>query len=80
VGGRRRQPATPSADAPCHKAAREVSGYFDNVAFKVAVDPAGHRRPEEIVRFDPAALKVIDAGVAKTPEHMRDVRKGHGRG
>jgi rhodanese-related sulfurtransferase len=62
----------------CHKVeAGMVRGYFDNVAFKsqsiqLAIDDA-----KEIVRFDPKALKVIDADETKAPEHMREVRKGH---
>jgi rhodanese-related sulfurtransferase len=62
----------------CHKPAPgEVSGYFDNVAFKsqaiqLAIDDA-----KEIVRFDPKALKVIDADAPKPVEHLREVRKGH---
>ena len=62
----------------CHKpAAGQVSGYFDNVAFKsqsiqLSIDDA-----KEIVRFDPKTIKVIDADEAKKPEHMREVKKGH---
>jgi rhodanese-related sulfurtransferase len=62
----------------CHKVEPGmVRGYFDNVAFKsqsiqLAIDDA-----KEIVRFDPKALKVIDADETKPVEHMRDVRKGH---
>nr|MCU0921581.1 rhodanese-like domain-containing protein [Burkholderiaceae bacterium] len=62
----------------CHKVEPGmVRGYFDNVAFKsqsiqLAIDDA-----KEIVRFDPKALKVIDAEETKPVEHMRDVRKGH---
>jgi rhodanese-related sulfurtransferase len=72
------KPTIPQICTNCHKAAPgEVSGYFDNVAFKsqsiqLAIDDA-----KEIIRFDPKALKVIDAGADKTPEHLRDVRKGH---
>ena len=62
----------------CHKAAPgEVSGYFDNVAFKSQSIQLAIDDQKEIVRFDPKAVKVIDAGVDKAPEHMRDVRKGH---
>jgi rhodanese-related sulfurtransferase len=62
----------------CHKAAaNEVAGYFDNVAFKsqsIQLDLAGSK---EIVRFDPKAIKVIDAGASKPAEALRDIRKGH---
>jgi hypothetical protein len=62
----------------CHKPAPGfVSGYFENVAFKSQAIQLGIDDAREIVRFDPKTLKVIDAGVAKTPEHMREVRKGH---
>jgi rhodanese-related sulfurtransferase len=72
------KPTIPQVCTNCHKAAPgEVSGYFDNVAFKsqsiqLAIDDA-----KEIIRFDPKTLKVLDAGAAKTPEHLREVRKGH---
>ena len=62
----------------CHKAEPgTVRGNFDNVAFKsqsiqIAVDDA-----KQIVRFDPKAVKVLDAGDAKPAEHLREVRKGH---
>ena len=65
----------------CHKVEPgTVRGYFDNVAFKsqsiqLAIDDA-----KEIVRFDPKALKVIDADEAKAPEHMREVRRSTSRG
>ena len=70
--------AQPAVCGNCHQVEPNmVRGYFDNVAFKsqsiqLALDDA-----KEIVRFDPKALKVIDADEAKSPEHMRDVRKGH---
>ena len=62
----------------CHEAAPgSVSGYFDNVAFKSQSIQLAIDDQKEIIRFDPKALKVIDAGADKTPEHLRDVRKGH---
>ena len=74
---------TPRASQPavcnnCHKPAPgQVAGYFENVAFKSQAIQLGIDANKEIVRFDPATLKVYDAGVAKTPEQMRDVKKGH---
>jgi rhodanese-related sulfurtransferase len=62
----------------CHKpAAGNVSGYFDNVAFKSQSIQLAIDDQKEIVRFDPKTLKVIDAGAAKTPEYLREAKKGH---
>jgi rhodanese-related sulfurtransferase/plastocyanin len=72
------KPTQPAVCNNCHKPApNQVSGYFDNVAFKsqsMQLDLAGSK---EIVRFDPATLKVIDAGDAKKVEFLREVKKGH---
>jgi rhodanese-related sulfurtransferase len=54
-----------------------VSGYFDNVAFKSQAIQLSVDDVKEIMRFDPATLKVLDAGDAKKPEHMREVKRGH---
>ena len=71
------KPTIPQVCTNCHKSAPgEVSGYFENVAFKSQAIQLGIDDAREIIRFDPKTLKVLDAGVAKTPEHMRDVRKG----
>ena len=62
----------------CHKpAAGAVSGNFDNVSFKsqailLSIDDA-----RELVRFDPKTLTVVDAGDAKKPEHLYDIKRGH---
>lgn len=78
AAGAAAKPTMPKVCMNCHKPAPgEVSGYFDNVAFKsqslqLAIDNA-----TEIVRFDPKGIKVFDAGVAKTGEHLRDIKKGH---
>lgn len=62
----------------CHQPeAGAVRGYFDNVAFKstsiqLAIDDA-----KEIVRFDPATLKVMDGDDRKPAEALREARKGH---
>jgi rhodanese-related sulfurtransferase len=72
------KPTQPAVCNNCHKPApNQVAGYFDNVAFKsqsLQLDLAGSK---EIVRFDPATLKVIDAGDAKKVEFLREVKKGH---
>ncbi len=70
--------AIPKICTNCHKpAANEVYGNFDNVAFKSQAIQLAIDEQKEIVRFDAKALKVVDAEVAKTPEHLRDVKKGH---
>jgi rhodanese-related sulfurtransferase len=72
------KPTIPQVCTNCHKAAPgEISGYFDNVAFKSQAIQLAIDDVKEIIRFDPKALKVLDAGDAKTPEHLREVRKGH---
>ena len=72
------KPTIPQICTNCHKAAPgEVSGYFDNVAFKSQSIQLAIDEIKEIIRFDPKSLKVLDAGAAKTPEHLREVRKGH---
>ena len=59
----------------CHKLEpNQVGGYFESAAFKsqsMQID-VGTATPQ-ILRFDPKTLKVIDAGVDKTPEHLREV-------
>ena len=72
------KPTQPAMCAACHTLEPgQIGGYFDSVAFKsqsMQIDVGGG---SEIVRFDPKTLKVIDAGVEKNAEHMRDVRKRH---
>lgn len=80
-------PATPVAAAKlsmppicgtCHKPEPSVvRGYFESVAFKSQSMQLGMGGPTEIVRFDPKALKVIDAGESKPVEHLRDIKKNH---
>jgi rhodanese-related sulfurtransferase len=81
AGGALAQPPKPSQPAVCNNchqpAPGQVAGYFENVAFKSQSIQLGIDAAKEIVRFDPKTLKVIDAGQAKTPEHLREVRKGH---
>jgi rhodanese-related sulfurtransferase len=70
------QPAMCSA---CHdQDANEMGGYFESAAFKsqsMQLD-VGAAAPQ-ILRFDAKTLKVIDAGVAKPAEHLKDVKKRH---
>ncbi|HYN61455.1 MAG TPA: rhodanese-like domain-containing protein [Rubrivivax sp.] len=79
-------PASPKAKAPqpsmcaaCHTLEpNQMGGYFETAAFKsqsMQID-VGAAAPQ-ILRFDPKALKVIDAGVEKTPEHLREAKKRH---
>jgi len=73
------KPAQPQMCSACHTLEpNQMGGYFESAAFKslsMQID-VGTAAPQ-ILRFDPKALKVIDAGVDKTPEHLRDVKKRH---
>jgi rhodanese-related sulfurtransferase len=72
------KPTMPAVCGTCHKPApNQVSGYFDNVAFKTTSIQLNLGTAVEIIRFDPKTLKVVDAGTAKTPEFLREVKKGH---
>ncbi|MCX8114895.1 MAG: rhodanese-like domain-containing protein, partial [Burkholderiaceae bacterium] len=72
------KPTQPAVCNNCHKPQPGVvSGYFENVAFKSQSIQLGIDAAKEIVRFDEKALKVIDAGEARKPEHLSEVRKGH---
>lgn len=73
------KPLQPSLCTACHALdANQIGGYFESAAFKsqaMQVD-VGSAMPQ-ILRFDPKALKVIDAGVEKTPEFLREAKKRH---
>jgi len=72
------KPTQPAVCNNCHKPAPgQVAGYFENVAFKSQAIQLGIDANKEIVRFDPKTLKVFDAGVTKTPEQLREIKKGH---
>lgn len=72
------KPTQPAFCANCHKpAAGQVAGYFDSVAFKSQSIQLDVGAGPEILRFDPKALKVIDAGENKPAEHLREVKKRH---
>jgi rhodanese-related sulfurtransferase len=72
------RPTQPAVCNNCHQPAPgQVSGYFENVAFKSQSIQLGIDANKEIVRFDPKTLKVLDAGEPKKVDHLREVRKGH---
>jgi rhodanese-related sulfurtransferase len=72
------KPSQPVFCSACHKTAPgQVAGYFDSVAFKSQSIQLDIGAGPEILRFDPKTLKVIDAGVEKNAEHLRDVKKRH---
>jgi rhodanese-related sulfurtransferase len=73
------RPPQPAMCAACHKLGpQQMGGYLESAALKsqsVQLD-VGAAAPQ-ILRFDARALKVIDDGVEKKPEHLRDVKKRH---
>ena len=72
------RPTQPGFCANCHKTGPgQVAGYFESVAFKSNSIQLDVGAGPEILRFDPKTLKVIDAGVEKNAEHLRDVKKRH---
>ncbi len=72
------KPAIPAFCTNCHKAGPgENFGMFENVAFKSQSIQLKIDAATEIVKFDPNSIQVVEAGEAKKPEAMRDIRKGH---
>jgi rhodanese-related sulfurtransferase len=72
------KPMQPAVCNNCHKPEPGiVAGYFDSVAFKSQAIQLNLAGSTEVVRFDPKSVKVVDAGDAKKPEHLREVKKGH---
>jgi len=73
------KPLQPGMCAACHTLeSNQIGGYYESAAFKslqMQVD-VGAASPQ-ILRFDPKALKVIDDGVEKKPEFLRDAKKRH---
>ncbi len=73
------KPPQPAMCSACHKLeANQMGGYLDSAALKsqsLQLD-VGAAAPQ-ILRFDAKSLKVIDDGVEKKPEHLRDVKKRH---
>ncbi|MBL0144096.1 MAG: sulfurtransferase [Betaproteobacteria bacterium] len=72
------KPNIPKICTNCHNAGTgETFGMFENVAFKSQSIQLKIDAATEIVKFDPKALQVVEAGDAKAPEALRDIRKGH---
>jgi rhodanese-related sulfurtransferase len=73
------KPPQPALCTACHTlGASEMGGYFESAAFKsqsIQLDVGG--AAPQILRFDPKALKVIDAGTPRPPEFLKDARKRH---
>jgi rhodanese-related sulfurtransferase len=72
------KPAMPAVCTSCHKPeAGVVRGYLEGVAFKSNSMQLGLGTSTEIIRFDPKAIKVLDAGDPKPADFLRDVKKNH---
>lgn len=73
------KPPQPAMCAACHDLQpRQMGGYFESAAFKsqsMQID-VGAAAPQ-ILRFDPKALKVVDAGVDQKPDYLKSARKRH---
>ena len=70
------QPTIPQVCLSCHKAqAGAVQGIFENVAFKSQAIQLKIDAHTEIVRFDPKTIKVVDGGVVKPGEALREIAK-----
>lgn len=62
----------------CHKPeANEIYGNFEGVAFKSRSIQLKIDAATEILKFDPKAIAVVDAGQAKKPDALPEMRKGH---
>jgi rhodanese-related sulfurtransferase len=60
----------------CHTARpNALQGTFENVAFKSQAIQLKIDAHTEIVRFDPKTIKVVDSGVAKPGEALREIAK-----
>ena len=70
------KPTIPQVCTSCHQAQPgSVQGIFENVAFKSQSIQLKIDAYTEIVRFDPKTIKVVDGGVAKPSEALRDIAK-----
>jgi rhodanese-related sulfurtransferase len=70
------KPTIPQVCTTCHKAQpNAVQGIFENVAFKSQAIQLKIDAYTDIVRFDPKTLKVVDGGVARPAEALREVAK-----
>ena len=68
------KPTIPQVCTNCHKAQpNAVQGIFENVAFKSQAIQLKIDSHTEIVRFDPRTIKVVDGGVAKPAEALREI-------
>jgi rhodanese-related sulfurtransferase len=69
-------PVIPQVCTNCHQARPDaLQGIYENVAFKSQSLQLKIDAHTEVVRFDPKTLKVVDAGVAKPAEALRDLPK-----
>ncbi len=69
-------PVIPQVCLSCHQAQTDaVQGIFENVAFKSRSIQLKIDAYTEIVPFDPATLTVVDAGVVKPTDALRDIAK-----
>ena len=72
------KPTSAKICSNCHKPeAGNLRGYFDNVAFKSQSIQVKIDDDTEIVKFDPAVIKVIEAGKPAEAEALRSIKKGH---
>jgi rhodanese-related sulfurtransferase len=72
------KPVTAKVCTNCHQPqAGSIRGYFDNVAFKATSIQIRFDDAVEIVRFDPAELKVQVGDRTEPAEHLREVKKSH---
>lgn len=72
------KPSQPAFCSACHdNRPDQVAGYFNSVAFKSQSMQLDVGSGAEILRFDPKTLKVLDAGVEKKVEHLREVKPRH---
>ncbi|MFO1314197.1 MAG: rhodanese-like domain-containing protein [Burkholderiales bacterium] len=70
------KPTIPQVCLSCHKAQpNALQGIFENVAFKSQAIQLKIDASTEIVRFDPKTIKVVDGGVAKPADALRDIAK-----
>ena len=73
------KPLQPGMCAACHTLEpNQIGGYFESAAFKsqaMQIDVGGAM--PQILRFDAKALKVVDAGVDKTPDFLKEAKKRH---
>ncbi|MFO1414227.1 MAG: rhodanese-like domain-containing protein [Burkholderiales bacterium] len=69
-------PVIPQVCLSCHQPKpNAVQGIFENVAFKSQSIQLKIDAHTEIVRFDPKTLQVVDGGVAKPVEALREIPK-----